>query len=150
MKSREYPERPLIGIGVVVLGPKKVLMIQRGKPPRAGGWSLPGGAQKLGETIYEAAYREVREETGIEVEVVGLIDVVDSIHRDGAGAVQYHYTLIDVLARPSCGVLAVGGDATDVKWAALHELASLGLWLETERVIQLGVEMAETIPDWGI
>jgi ADP-ribose pyrophosphatase YjhB (NUDIX family) len=97
--SREYPERPVVGVGVVVLGAGKVLLVRRGKPPREGQWSLPGGAQKLGETVFEAAAREVREETGLEVEVLGLVDVVDSIRNDDADRVHYHYTLVDVFAR---------------------------------------------------
>mgnify|MGYP001426426075 CR=1 FL=1 len=150
MKSREYPERPLIGVGVVVLGAENVLMIQRSKPPRVGGWSLPGGAQKLGEKVYEAAIREVREETNIDVEVMGLIDVVDSIHRDKVGVVQYHYTLVDVLARSLGGELAAGDDAVDAEWVATQDIAGMELWSETKRIIQLAIEMAEIIPDWNV
>mgnify|MGYP001286975228 FL=1 len=150
MKSREYPERPLIGVGVVVLGAENVLMVQRSKPPRLGGWSLPGGAQKLGETVFETAIREVREETSIDVEIVGLIDVVDSIHRDKVGAVQYHYTLVDVLARSIGGELAAGDDAFDAEWIATHDISGMELWSETKRIIQLAIEMAEVIPDWNL
>ena len=150
MKSREYPERPLIGVGVVVLDAENVLMIQRSKPPRLGGWSLPGGAQKLGETVFETAIREVREETSIDVEIMGLIDVVDSIHRDKIGAVQYHYTLIDVLARSLGGVLAAGDDAFDAEWVGTQDIAGMELWSETKRIIQLAIEMAELMPDWNL
>jgi len=97
--TREYPERPLVGIGVVVLGARGVLMIKRGKAPRKGQWSLPGGAQELGETVSEAARREVMEETGLTIGILGLVDVVDSIRRDDAGKIQYHYTLVEFLAR---------------------------------------------------
>ena len=97
--TREFPDRPIAGVGVVVLGAKGVLLVKRAKPPRQGQWSLPGGAQKLGETVFEAARRETLEETGLEIEVLGLIDVVDSIASDdGGGEIRYHYTLIDVLA----------------------------------------------------
>jgi len=147
MQSREYPERPIVGIGVVVLEAENILMIQRSKPPRVGGWSLPGGAQKLGETIYETAIREVKEETNIDIEVMGLIDVVDSIHRDKGGAVQYHYTLVDVLARSLGGILAAGDDAIDAKWVAHQHIWGMELWPETERIIQLAIEMAEINPD---
>ena len=148
MKSREYPERPLIGVGVVVLDAENVLMIQRSKPPRQGGWSLPGGVQKLGETVYETSIREVKEETNIEVQIVGLIDVVDSIHRDKVGAVKYHYTLVDVLARSIGGELAAGDDAFDAEWVATQDIAGMELWSETKRIIQLAIEMAEIISDW--
>ncbi|MEQ9361916.1 MAG: NUDIX domain-containing protein, partial [Rhodospirillales bacterium] len=95
--SREYPERPIVGIGAVVLKDDQVLLIRRGKPPRIGSLSLPGGAQRVGETVNEGALREVMEETGIEAEVLGLIDVVDSMTRDDDGRLQFHYTLIDVV-----------------------------------------------------
>ncbi len=144
-ESREYPVRPYVGVGVVVLGPKGVVMIQRGKPPRVGSWSLPGGAQHLGETVDEAARREALEETGLEVEVLGLVDVVDSIRHDAERRVQYHYTLVDVVARPVGGSLAAGSDAADAKWVALADLPALKLWSETLRVIELGAEMVAAL-----
>ena len=144
-ESREYPVRPYVGVGVVVLGPKGVVMIQRGKPPRVGSWSLPGGAQHLGEAVDEAARREALEETGLEVEVLGLVDVVDSIRHDAERRVQYHYTLVDVVARPVGGSLAAGSDAADAKWVALADLPALKLWSETLRVIELGAEMVAAL-----
>lgn len=135
--SRLYPTRPIVGIGVVVWRDDKVLLVRRGKPPRKGQWSLPGGAQKVGETINEAAVREVREETGLRVDVLGLVDAVDSIERDPDGRVRYHYTLVDVCALSKEGDLMAGGDAEDVAWMGLGELADLGLWTETTRIIQL-------------
>ncbi|MEK9723273.1 MAG: NUDIX hydrolase [Rhodospirillaceae bacterium] len=135
MTDRRYPDRPFVGVGAVVLGAEGVLMIQRGKPPRAGSWSLPGGAQELGETVAEAAAREVREETGLEIEVLGLVDVVDSIRRDATGAPEYHYTLVDVAARAVGGQLAPGGDARDARWFAPEEIAAMAIWSETKRII---------------
>ena len=79
---REYPDRPFVGVGVVVWRDGKVLLVKRGQAPRRGHWSIPGGGQELGETLQEAACREVKEETGINIEVMGLIDVVDSIRQD--------------------------------------------------------------------
>ena len=81
--SREYPSRPIAGVGVVVLRDDQVLMIRRGREPRMGQWSIPGGKQELGETWQETAIREVREETGVEIDVLGIVDVVDAIVRDG-------------------------------------------------------------------
>lgn len=148
--TREFPDRPIAGVGAVVLGAKGVLLVKRAKPPRQGQWSLPGGAQKLGETVFEAARRETLEETGLEIEVLGLIDVVDSIASDnGRGEIRYHYTLIDVLAvaagdgtgaTPSPGPVA-GSDAEDVAWFPLEQIPGLKLWPETERIINLAVEM---------
>jgi ADP-ribose pyrophosphatase YjhB (NUDIX family) len=144
--SREYPDRPIVGIGVVILGPDGVLLIRRAKPPRQGQWSLPGGAQKLGETVFEAARREVLEETGLDVEILGLGDVLDSILPDDAGNIRYHYTLVDVVAvaighKPPVS----GSDAEEVAWMALEDIAGLGLWTETERIIDLAVEMAAAL-----
>lgn len=136
----DYPNRPLIGVGVVVFKADRVLLIRRGKPPREGQWSLPGGRQRLGEPIVASARREVAEEAGIEIEVGGLVDVVDSITRDDAGAVQYHYTLVDVMAEWRAGEAVAGHDAAEVTWADPAALHGYQLWRETERVIALAVE----------
>ncbi|MBL6929203.1 MAG: NUDIX hydrolase [Rhodospirillales bacterium] len=140
--SREYPNRPFVGVGAVVIRDGRVLLARRGKEPRKGSWSLPGGAQQLGETVFEAARREIREETGLEIEVLGIIDVADSIQRDDHGEVRYHYTLVDVLAQTINGdVAAAGDDAAEVAWFSPDELAPLELWTETTRIIGLGHEM---------
>ena len=132
---REYPKRPWVGVGVVVWRGGDVLMIKRGKPPRLGSWSLPGGAQRLGETAAEAALREVAEETGLQVDILGLIDVVDSIQRDAAGAIRYHYTLIDFAAQWRAGKPVAGDDAAEAKFFAAADLEELDLWSETRRII---------------
>ena len=80
--TREYPNRPFVGVGAVVWRNGKVLLAERAKSPRRGHWSIPGGAQELGETLREAVYREVCEETGIEIRILGLVDVVDTIRHD--------------------------------------------------------------------
>ena len=134
--------RPLIGVGVVVLkdtadGPR-VLLIKRGRPPREGQWSLPGGKQELGETVRETAIREVREEAGIEICDLTLLDVIDSITSDPAapaGPPLYHYTLIDFAARWTAGEPRAGDDALDACWADPADLAAFQLWDETVRVI---------------
>jgi ADP-ribose pyrophosphatase YjhB (NUDIX family) len=136
---REYPPRPLIGVGIVVWHGDRVLLIRRGKPPRAGQWSLPGGAQKLGETVAEAARREVLEETGLTIEVGEVLAVVDLIERDGE-RVRYHYTLIDFGAEAPGPELRPGADAADARWFGLDELAPLGLWSETLRIIEIARE----------
>ena len=133
--SREYPPRPIVGIGVVVLRPGAVLLARRGQPPNAGAWSLPGGAQELGETAEAAARRELQEETGLTVGALHLAANVDSIHRDPDGRVRYHYTIIDFAARWDGGEPAAAGDITDVAWAAFDRFDEYRLWNEARRVI---------------
>ncbi len=134
----DYPNRPLVGVGVVVFKGDRVLLVRRGKPPRQGRWSLPGGRQRLGEAVRETARREVLEEAGLEVEVTALLDVLDSITRDQAGAIAYHYTLVDFLAEWRAGAAVAGGDAAEVAWADPAELEAYDLWDETVRLIRLG------------
>jgi len=141
--SREYPPRPIVGIGAVVLHGADVLLIRRGKPPRQGDWSLPGGAQKLGETVIEAAHREIREEAGCDIEVLELLDVIDSIRHDADGRVQYHYTLVDVLAVAKSRNLRAGGDAAEASWFGRDQVAAMDLWSETRRMIELGYARRE-------
>lgn len=140
----DYPNRPLIGVGVVVFrGPPdapEVLLIRRGKPPRQGQWSVPGGRQRLGERVREAVAREVREETGCAVAVSALLDVVDSMTRDPDGTLRFHYTLIDFLAEWRAGDARAGADAAEVAWANARDLERYGLWGETLRLIGLGLE----------
>jgi 8-oxo-dGTP diphosphatase len=137
--SREYPLRPVIGVGTVVWHGERVLLVRRGRPPRQGQWSLPGGAQELGETVAEAARREVREETGLEIELGEVLATVDMIEREG-DRVRYHYTLIDFSAEALGPDLRAGGDAADARWFTLAEVERLGLWSETVRIIKLAHE----------
>lgn len=136
--SREYPPRPIVGIGVVVLRPGAVLLVRRGRPPNAGAWSLPGGAQELGETAEEAARRELLEETGLTVGALRLAAHVDSIHRDPDGRVRFHYTILDFCALWQSGEPRAGGDATEVAWAGFDAFDAFALWDEARRVIGLG------------
>lgn len=138
--SRQYPPRPIVGIGVVVWHGDRVLLIRRNKPPRRGHWSLPGGAQHLGETVAEAAHREVREEVNLEIELGEIIATVDLIERDPDRRVRYHYTLVDFVAEAADPVLRPGTDAADARWFSIAEIETLGLWSETVRVIKLAGE----------
>lgn len=137
---REYPSYPVVGVGVVVWKDGAVLLIRRGKPPRMGSWSLPGGRQKLGETSREAAIREVGEEAGIEIALGNLLDVVDSLTFDDGGKVQYHYTLVDFDADWQAGEAVAGGDAAEILWADPASLERYDLWSETTRIIALSAE----------
>jgi len=133
---------PIPGVGVVILRRAEtgveVLLIQRGQPPRQGQWSLPGGKQEWGETVQEAAKREVREETNLEVDILGLIDVVDLVDLPNT-----HYALIDFLATPTGGSLQAGSDAADAVWVSVSALSDYALWSETQRIIARAVDMFE-------
>lgn len=137
--SREYPDRPWVGIGVIAFDPEgRVLLVQRGKPPRQGLWTLPGGAQHLGERAEAAARRELMEETGIEVGPLELAAVVDAINRDaGTEAVRFHYTIVDYCARWVAGNARPGDDVSAVAWARTEELPIYDLTPDVLRVVAL-------------
>src|SRR3954465_2745107 len=132
---REYPDRPVVGGGAGGWRGQRVLLIRRGKPPRAGQWSLPGGGQQLGETLREAITREVREETGLELADLRLLTTVDLVERDTDGRVRYHYTLVDFTAEAADGEPVAGDDAAAVAWFEPDELPELGLWSETLQIV---------------
>lgn len=133
--NREYPLLPMIGVGVVVWKGDQVLMIRRGKPPRLGEWSLPGGLQEVGETVAAAGAREVMEETGVSIGPAMLVDVVDAIYPDEQGRIRSHYTLIDLTARWLAGEPVAGDDAMAAEWKSPAEVEALALWPETKRII---------------
>lgn len=126
---------PVPAVGVVCLRGDSVLLIRRGKPPRQGEWSLLGGRIEPGERAVEAALRELREETGVEAGITGLIDVVDGLFPE-AGR---HYVLIDYAARWVSGEPVAGDDALEARFVALDEVESLIEWSETRRIIRLAV-----------
>lgn len=139
---REYPTRPWVGIGVVALRGEEVLLIRRGRPPRAGSWSLPGGGQRLGEGAEACARRELREETGIEVGALRLLAVIDAITPGEADrGPRFHYTIIDYAARWQSGEPRPGGDVTEAIWADTRDLAPYALTPEALRVIAEAREM---------
>ena len=135
--KRDYPERPFVGIGCVVWRGDEVLLVQRDKPPDQGEWGLPGGAQELGETVFEAAAREVLEETGVVAEPLGLITVLDMIRYDAASAIEFHYTIIEIAARHVSGAVVAGDDVTDARFVPVDEVRRLAVWDEVERVVRL-------------
>jgi ADP-ribose pyrophosphatase YjhB (NUDIX family) len=139
--SREFPGRPIVGIGVAVLRDAAVLMVRRGRAPAEGSWSLPGGAQKLGETVEQAARRELAEETGLLVEALFLAGCVDSIHGDPDGRIRYHYTILDFCARYAGGQARPGGDAAEVAWVDVNRLDELNIWSAAQRIIRASGEI---------
>lgn len=123
--SREYPLRPIPGVGAIIFSGKNVLMAQRGKAPGNGSWSVPGGALELGETLEEACKRETLEETGLIVDIVSRCAVLERITRDNWNRVQYHYVLVDFVCRPVGGILKPGSDIDEAKWIPLIDLENL-------------------------
>jgi 8-oxo-dGTP diphosphatase len=123
LKRRKYPVAPIPSVGAVILKGHRVLLVRRAHEPSKGKWSIPGGVVELGETLQEAAQREVKEECGVQIEVGDIVEVRDAIVHDQAGRVRFHYVLIDVEARYRSGELAVGSDAEDARWVSEEELA---------------------------
>ena len=134
--KRDYPDRPIVGVGAVIIHQARVLLIKRGSPPLLGEWSLPGGVVELGETLRAAAERESLEETGLLVKAGDVIEVLDRIIPGREGAPQYHYVLIDFLCTVQGGELRAGGDAADACWAKENELAEYKLEQPAVEVIR--------------
>ena len=135
-EKREYPDRPYVGVGVIVFRDKEVLLVKRNKDPNKGQWSIPGGSQMIGETAAQAAQRELLEETGVKVDQLLLIDVVDEIIPDIEGRIKYHYTLVDYMGQWQSGESRPGDDAQEVRWVRLNEISSYSLLEKTMKIIQ--------------
>ncbi len=147
MPQREYPAAPLVGVGAVIVHEGRVLLVQRGTEPARGRWSIPGGLIEVGEPLSLAVVREVREETGLEVEPVELIELLDRIHRDG-DRIRYHYVIADYLCRVVGGTLHAASDADAVRWVERPEWNShsaLVLDPITVRVIESGWQRAQAL-----
>jgi|SRR6516162_706505 mutator protein MutT len=137
--KRDYPERPIIGVGAVIVDGDRALLVRRATEPLKGEWSIPGGAVELGETLQDAVRREALEETGIAAEPGQVLEVFDSIFDDELGRVQYHYVLIDYLCRPISGEARASGDVSEVKWVSQAELPRLTLRNSIAEVVLKGI-----------
>ncbi len=125
--NREYPDRPIVGVGAVVVQDGRVLLVRRGNEPLRNQWSIPGGVLEIGETLRAGAAREALEETGLVVEPGPVLDAVDSIFRDAGGRPQYHYVLVDLLCRVVSGALQAGTDVSEAQWFSENELATISI-----------------------
>jgi mutator protein MutT len=134
--DRRYPKRPLVGVGALIFDRGRILMAQRGKEPLKGWWSLPGGALETGESLDSAVRREVREETGLEIEPRGVFEIFERIMHDAAGTVEYHYVLVDYVCKVTGGTLAAGDDVCRVEWMKLEDLRGLQITEGTLGVIE--------------
>ena len=136
--KREYPETPIVAVGVVIHEGDRIVLIRRDKEPSRGLWTFPGGAVELGESLQDAARREALEETGLRVKVGEVATVIDNMVHDEKGRVQYHYVIVDYVARPVGGTLRPGTDARDACWASLSDLDTLDV---TEKAGQLARQL---------
>jgi 8-oxo-dGTP diphosphatase len=148
--QREFPEAPLVGVGAVIVENGRVLLVRRGQEPLKGKWTLPGGMLELGEALLEGVVREVREETGLVVEPVELVELLDRVHRED-DRVRYHYVIADYLCRVVGGDLEAASDADAVRWVEREEWTgdparrTLALDPITARVIEAGWQRAKAL-----
>ena len=136
VNDRRYPKHPLVGVGAILLKRDRILMAQRGKEPLKGWWSLPGGALETGESLADGVRREVREETGLEIRPLGVLEIFERIMRDSNGEPEYHYVLIDYVCRITGGTLCAGDDVCRVEWVRRSELVKLQITEGTLGVIE--------------
>lgn len=143
--KRDYPDRPIVGVGGVVVQHDRALLVRRATPPLLGQWSIPGGMLELGEKLREGVVREIEEETGLKVEPTEVLDVFDSIITDAEGKTQYHYVLVDYLCLVNGGEPRAASDVSEVRWATLEEVLGLGMREMTVGVIRKGLTRARTV-----
>ena len=144
--SRLYPERPVVGVGAVILVDGKVVLIRRRYEPLAGRWSLPGGTLELGETLETGVTREMLEETGLDIEVGPVIEVFDRIMLDDEKRVRYHFVLVDYLCWPKAGELRAGGDVDAAVLVEPDDLAQYGVTDKVKAVVARAMQLAAEAP----
>jgi mutator protein MutT len=131
---------PVVAVGAIVIDKGAILLVKRDREPAKGQWSLPGGRVEVGETLREALVREVREETGIDVDVDGLIGTAERVVRDDDGEIAFHYVILDYVCTPRSIDVKAGDDAAEVRWVPVGEMADL----------QLTAGLLEFLADRGI
>jgi ADP-ribose pyrophosphatase YjhB (NUDIX family) len=141
--KREYPERPIIAVGGIILHEHTVLLVKRNREPAMGQWSLPGGAVELGERLEEALKREIHEEVSIEIGIGGLVRLLDRVVHDKMGRVRFHYVIADYWGWKIAGQAHVASDISDARFVTLEEARKLGIHKEVEATILMAMKMRD-------
>jgi len=136
--DRRYPQRPILGVGALIFDGENILLVERGREPLKGYWSLPGGVLETGETLEQGVIREIREETGLEVKPLKVIEIFERIIRDAQGAPEYHYVVIDYICRVTGGSLRAADDASLAAWVPRRLLPTYEIISGTLPVIEKG------------
>jgi 8-oxo-dGTP diphosphatase len=139
--AREYPAHPVVGVGAVVVRGDRALIVRRAHEPRKGEWSLPGGLLELGESLADAARREVKEETGLEVVIGPVVETFDRVHRDAAGRIRYHFVIVDFVCWSDDGDPVAGSDAEAIAWVTAAEIDGYGVNAHAKAVLLKGLEV---------
>ena len=134
--TRRYSQRPLLGVGALIIDGDRIVLVERAKDPLKGWWSIPGGLIELGERVADAVRREVREETGLEVEPDGLHEIYERLIHEADGKLEYHYVLLDYVCRVTGGALAASSDASRAAWVSADQLQEYRLTEGTLAVIE--------------
>lgn len=134
--TRRYSQRPLLGVGALIIDGDRIVLVERAKDPLKGWWSIPGGLIELGERVADAVRREVREETGLEVEPGGLHEIYERLIHEADGRLEYHYVLLDYVCRVTGGALAASSDASRAAWVSADQLQEYRLTEGTLAVIE--------------
>jgi ADP-ribose pyrophosphatase YjhB (NUDIX family) len=144
--KREYPGKPIVGVGGIIFKGKTVLLAKRDQEPGFGQWSVPGGAVELGETLEEALRREIREELSVAIHIGGLVRVLDKIIRDQWNRIQYHYVIVDYWGTVDSGTPSAGSDVSEVGWFDTACLEERSVHPEVIRTIRMAEEVRGVRP----
>jgi 8-oxo-dGTP diphosphatase len=144
MVKRRYPTQPVVGVGAIIMRPGEILLEQRGNEPAREQWTIPGGVVEVGESLETAVRRETKEETGLEVQDIRLIDVVDQVHHDRQGIIEYHFVIIDYVVNVKPGESRPASDAKDLKWVSLEKVESYDLTPSFRRFFVANKEKLKT------
>ena len=131
-----YPDRPRAAVGAIVFKEDRVLLVKRGKPPAESQWAIPGGSIELGESLQEAAEREILEEAGIVIRAGDPVFAFDTVRRDDSDRIRFHYVIVDVTAEYVSGEIRAGDDAADARWVSAEEINDLGINQVTRHVLR--------------